>query len=82
MAKEQQETLGFEDALKRLEALVAKMESGELDLDKMIKAFEEGQKLVQVCTAKLNAIEQKIEKIVKQPDGSVATEPFAPPPNP
>lgn len=78
MENEKKDDMGFESALKRLEELVTKMESGQLDLDKMIKAFEEGQKLVQVCNQKLNEIEQKIEKIVKQPDGTVTTEPFTP----
>ena len=39
----------FEDSLKKLEALVAKMESGEMGLDEMIAAFESGRKLVAEC---------------------------------
>ncbi len=59
----------FEDNLKRLEGLVAKMESGEMSLDDMIKAFEEGRKLVTECQNDLNSIRQRIEKVTK--DGSV-----------
>ena len=39
----------FEDNLKKLEELVGKMESGEMNLDEMIKAFEDGRKLVTEC---------------------------------
>ena len=47
-----------------------------MDLDKMIASFEEGQKLVKFCTAKLNEVEKKIEKIVKDGAGGVTTESF------
>ena len=59
----------FEDNLRKLEGLVGKMESGELNLDEMIKAFEEGRKLVTECQKDLESIRQRIEKVTK--DGSV-----------
>ena len=59
----------FEDNLKKLEGLVAKMESGEMNLDEMIKAFEEGRKLVSDCQKDLESIRQRIEKVTK--DGGV-----------
>ena len=59
----------FEDNLKRLEELVAKMESGELGLDDMIKSFEEGRKLVTDCQKDLESIRPRIEKVTK--DGTV-----------
>ena len=62
----------FEDNLKKLEGLVGKMESGEMNLDEMIKAFEEGRKLVTECQKDLDSIRQRIEKVTK--DGS--TEPL------
>ena len=55
----------FEDNLKKLEGLVGKMESGELNLDEMIKAFEEGRKLVTDCQKDLDSIRQRIEKVTK-----------------
>jgi exodeoxyribonuclease VII small subunit len=67
----------FETALKRLETLVEEMESGELPLEKMISRFEEGSKLVTLCSGKLNEVEQKIEKLVKK-NGAMTTEPFEP----
>ena len=55
--------LKFEDALTRLERIVAEMEGGDLPLDDMLKRFEEGRKLVQFCTSELESIRQRIEKV-------------------
>ena len=55
----------FEDNLKRLEELVGQMESGALKLDDMIKAFEEGRKLVTDCQRDLESIRLRIEKVTK-----------------
>jgi exodeoxyribonuclease VII small subunit len=65
----------FEKSLGRLEELVDEMEGGELSLEEMIKHFEEGSKLVDLCTTKLNEVEQKIEKLVKK-DGELKEVPF------
>ncbi len=66
----------FEKALERLEEIAAAMERGDLGLEKMVEAFEEGQKLVKLCSSRLNEVEKKIEMLVKKADGSVETEPF------
>ena len=79
MAKKEKSEIGFDEALKRLETIVEQMESGTMDLDAMVAAFEEGQKLVQVCSQKLNEVERRIEVLVKDNAGAEATEPFAPP---
>ena len=78
MATEKAEKIqSFEKALERLEEIATAMESGELGLEKMVAAFEEGQKLVKLCSSKLNEVEKKIELLVKKSDGSVGAEPFA-----
>ena len=71
------ETTSFEEALKRLETLVADMEAGKLSLDEMIARFEEGSQLVDLCGKRLNEVERRIEKLVKK-DGEITTEPFEP----
>ena len=68
-------SVDFEKSLERLETIVDEMESGELPLEQMIKHFEEGSKLVTLCSRKLTEVEQKIEKLVKKGD-SLAEEPF------
>jgi exodeoxyribonuclease VII small subunit len=72
-----EKAVDFEKALTRLEAIVDEMESGDLSLEQMIKHFEEGSKLVTLCSGKLNEVEQKIEKLVKK-GGTLTTEPFLP----
>jgi exodeoxyribonuclease VII small subunit len=72
-----EKTVDFEKSLERLEALVEEMESGDLSLEQMIKHFEEGSKLVTLCSGKLNEVEQKIEKLVKK-GGALTAEPFKP----
>ena len=69
------EKQNFEDALARLEAIVADMEGGELSIEKMMTYFEEGQGLIAFCSKKLNEVERKIEILVKKGD-KVAAEPF------
>ncbi len=73
----------FEEAVARLEKLVARMESGAEDLDAMVKSFEEGQSLVKFCGEKLSAIERKVEILARRADGTVGAEPFddIPPPD-
>lgn len=68
--------LTFEQAVERLEAIVEAMESGGEGLDAMVASFEEGQKLVKFCAAKLADIERKVEILTKGTNGKVKAEPF------
>lgn len=70
--------LSFEDALGRLEAVVESMESGEIPLAELLSRFEEGNKLLKLCEARLKEAELKIEQLKKQREG-VAFEPFEAP---
>ena len=70
MSEEKKEELSFEDALKKLEQTVMKMEQGDLNLDENIKFFEEGNKLVKFCSEQLNKAEKKVEVLLgKSSDG-------------
>jgi exodeoxyribonuclease VII small subunit len=62
--------LSFEDALKRLEAIVHRLESGEASLDESIALYAEGDKLRGQCEARLQAAQARIERIQLGPDGS------------
>ena len=61
--------MSFEDALRALEEVVRKLESGEAKLDESIDLYERGEKLRQHCQARLDAAQERIEKIVAGPDG-------------
>ncbi|HMT41834.1 MAG TPA: exodeoxyribonuclease VII small subunit [Sphingorhabdus sp.] len=67
----------FEEALKALEEIVRKLESGEAALDESIALYEQGHKLRAQCQARLDAAQAKIEQIVLGADGApAATRPF------
>jgi exodeoxyribonuclease VII small subunit len=67
----------FEDALRALEQVVARLESGEVPLDESISLYERGEELRKHCQARLDAAQARIEKIVAGPDGKAAgTQPF------
>lgn len=68
----------FEQALQRLEQIVAKLESGELTLDESLALFEEGVQLSRVCNARLTEAELKMEKLIERADGTLVTEPLVP----
>ena len=74
MAKKKEK---FEQALQKLEAIVAKMEEGDLPLEEALKAFEEGVRLAKFCTSKLDEAERKVEKLVRDQSGKVKTSPFS-----
>ncbi|MGA1205258.1 MAG: exodeoxyribonuclease VII small subunit [Opitutales bacterium] len=67
----------FEQALEKLESLVASMESGDIPLADLVEKFEEGSKLVKTCEKRLKSAELKIEKLRKEND-SVTMEAFTP----
>ncbi len=77
-AKKTVDSPNFEKALERLETIVGEMDTGSLELDMMMKRFEEGMGLVKFCSQKLNEVEKKIEILVKKGDETVA-EPFSTP---
>jgi len=55
----------FENSVKELDAIVSKMESGELSLDESLKLFEKGVKLTRTCQQTLADAEAKIEALMK-----------------
>jgi exodeoxyribonuclease VII small subunit len=61
--------LSFEEALRALEDVVRKLETGEVPLEESISLYEKGERLRQHCQARLDAAQARIEKIVQGPDG-------------
>jgi exodeoxyribonuclease VII small subunit len=68
----------FEESLRKLEAIVDKLENGDLPLEESLKIFEEGVALSAVCKKELEEAEGKVEMLTRQRDGSYKTEPFPP----
>jgi exodeoxyribonuclease VII small subunit len=69
--------MSFEDALRALEDVVRKLETGEVPLEESISLYERGEALRRHCQARLDAAQARIEKIVAGPDGkATGTVPF------
>ena len=73
MAKKDKQ-IQFEEAFKRLDAIVTKLESGDLSLEESMTVFEEGITLTETCKTKLEAAEQKIKLLLKDSDGNLTLE--------
>jgi exodeoxyribonuclease VII small subunit len=74
--KKEDEPKSFEDAMTRLDAIVAKLEEDKLPLDEMLSRYEEGIALARYCGEKPEAAEQKVRLIARKADGSVTLEDF------
>ncbi len=66
---EQQQPISFEEAIERLESIVSKLESGDVPLEAAIDLFQEGMQLSQLCGAKLEQVERKIEMLIETENG-------------
>jgi len=74
--KKDEEPKNFEDAMSRLDAIVAKLEEDKLPLDEMLARYEEGVSLARYCGEKLEAAEQKVRLIAEKAEGRVTLEEF------
>jgi exodeoxyribonuclease VII small subunit len=57
----------FEEKLTSLEAVVERLERGDLSLDESVKLFEEGVKLSNACKQELEKAEGRIQLLVEGP---------------
>lgn len=66
LLEEQMKGMSFEEMLKRLEALIDRMENGALPLEQSLAAFDEGMCLIRVAREKLDVYRAKIEETVTE----------------
>jgi exodeoxyribonuclease VII small subunit len=59
----------FEDAVRELEDIVKRLESGELPLEESLKIFEEGVSLSRYCFQKLEEAEKRVSILMKDESG-------------
>lgn len=76
MAKKKEEQ--FEEAIKRLQLIVEKMEKGDLPLEEAMESFSEGMRLVQYCQQKLEQAENRVQMLLKDQQGTLSAVPFDP----
>lgn len=58
--------LTYEEALRRLEEIVARLESEEIPLEEAMAGFKEGVRLSRYCREKLAEIEFQVEHLLKE----------------
>ena len=66
----------FEEALQRLEAIVDRLEEGDLELADALAAFEDGVNLTRRCAGQLEDAERRIEVLVREGEKWISR-PFA-----
>ena len=66
--------LSFEEALRRLEAIVEDLEGGQMALEEALARFEEGMRLRGECLQRLKDAETKIEQVLADSEGGGAAE--------
>ena len=71
MGEKEKKELKFEEALDKLEKIVAQLEGGDLSLDESMKQYEEGIRLSKLCSKRLEEAKKKIEQLLKGEDGKL-----------
>jgi exodeoxyribonuclease VII small subunit len=64
-----EEELSFEQAMERLDKLVAELEGGDLPLEQSLRTFEEGVRLVRFCNDRLQAAELRVRELEESSEG-------------
>lgn len=79
MSEPKIEEMSFEDAMGELEAVVSKLDSGQVPLEESIALYERGAALKARCETKLKEAEEKVAKLTLDGEGRpVGTEPLDP----
>jgi exodeoxyribonuclease VII small subunit len=66
----------FEDNLKELEDILQQLEHGELPLETALAKFEAGMRLIRLCNQQLDAVDRKVEILLRDEAGNFFTKPF------
>ncbi len=74
MKRQKQAAFKFEQALARVEQIVEKMESGEIELDQALALYREGTELMAKCREALQQVQRSITRLTRDGDGRLRTE--------
>ena len=66
----------FEANLKELEEILQQLEHGELPLETALAKFEAGMRLIRQCNQQLDAVERRVEILLRDEAGNFVTKPF------
>lgn len=62
----------FEEAQRELDAIVQRLEAGEVPLDQALQLWERGEELYRTCVAKLDAAQGRIDELVRRAESAEA----------
>jgi exodeoxyribonuclease VII small subunit len=68
----------FEEAMARLEAIVAELEGEDRGLEEQFALFQEGMGLARFCDKRLGEVEKSVEVVLQEAAGEWKTAPFDP----
>ncbi len=74
--RNEQPELNFEEAMARLEQIVRALEGGNVPLDESLTLYEEGVKLVKLCSSRLDNAEKRIKILVDGGNGTLVEQDF------
>jgi len=69
--------MSYEEATKKMEKIVSKLEGGELTLDEALDNFKEGIELYKYCNSILDKVDDKIKVLVKDDENNILEEDFS-----
>ena len=72
----EQNDITLEEALTRLEEIVATMDSETIDLEQSIELFKEGMELTNYCRQQITEAEQKVNQVLEDAEGNISLEEF------
>ena len=71
-----EKNLSFEEAMQKLNLIVAKMERGEVSLEESLNLFQEGTELARLCGKKLEDAKLQVKKVLENDLGEPVVEDF------
>ena len=68
---EKKKDMEFEAAMKRIDEISVKLEDSGLTLDDSLALYEEGVRLVRVCSERLENAQRRVSVLKTNPDGEI-----------
>ena len=60
----------FEEAERELEAIVQRLERGDVDVDELTRLWQRGEELYRLCVTKLDTVRGRIEELAREDAGA------------
>jgi len=57
--------IGYQDAVREIEEIISKIESGELNVDQLTSKVKRVSVLLEICRKKLKTVDEEISRIIE-----------------